>query len=326
MTEDTVISIKDLTKKFGHFTAVDEINLTVEEGELYGLLGPNGAGKTTIVRLLCTLIQPTSGTASVAGYDIREQAAQVRRRIGVVSDGVMLYKDLTIEENLKLLSTLYEIPNEQANDRIRELLDMFAFKEKEKRMVKALSTGWTKKAMICAALLHRPSVLFLDEVTTGLDPQSAIALQEFTKSLCKKGVTVIWTTHYMGEPDKICDRIGIMFAGKLVKNGTPKELKLAVNDLTVVEVDAPNLSHEQLQKVKQKLNLNGSSKLKYEDSKLLITSDRNNDLAEQVSTALVGVGAKIRAINTKIPSLEDAFIALTGGEEEIDRFVEAGQK
>jgi ABC-2 type transport system ATP-binding protein len=326
MTEDTVISIKDLTKKFGHFTAVDEINLTVEEGELYGLLGPNGAGKTTIVRLLCTLIQPTSGTASVAGYDIREQAAQVRRRIGVVSDGVMLYKDLTIEENLKLLSTLYEIPNEQANDRIRELLDMFAFKEKEKRMVKALSTGWTKKAMICAALLHRPSVLFLDEVTTGLDPQSAIALQEFTKSLCKKGVTVIWTTHYMGEPDKICDRIGIMFAGKLVKNGTPKELKLAVNDLTVVEVDAPNLSHEQLTKVKQKLNLNGSSKLKYEDSKLLITSDRNNDLAEQVSTALVGVGAKIRAINTKIPSLEDAFIALTGGEEEIDRFVEAGQK
>ena len=210
--------------------------------------------------------------------------------------------------------------------RIQELLDMFAFKEKEKRMVKALSTGWTKKAMICAALLHRPSVLFLDEVTTGLDPQSAIALQEFTKSLCDKGVTVIWTTHYMGEPDKICDRIGIMFAGKLVKNGTPEELKLAVNDVTVVEVDTPNLSHEQLQKVKQKLNLNGSSKLKYEDSKLLITSDRNNDLAEQVSTALVGVGAKIRAINTKIPSLEDAFIALTGGEEEIDRFVEAGQK
>ena len=326
MTESAVISIKNLTKKFGHFTAVDDINLTVEEGELYGLLGPNGAGKTTVVRLLCTLIQPTSGTATVAGYDIREQAAQVRRRIGVVSDGVLLYKDLTIAENLKLLSTLYEIPNEQANDRIRELLDMFAFKEKENRMVKALSTGWTKKAMICAALLHRPSVLFLDEVTGGLDPQSAVALQEFTKGLCKKGVTVIWTTHYMGEPDKICDRIGIMFAGKIVKNGTPKELKLAVNDLTVVEVDAPNLSHEQLRKVERKLNLNGSSKLKYEDSKLIITSGRNNDLAEQVSSALVDVGAKIRAINTKIPSLEDAFIALTGGEEEIDRFVEAGQK
>ncbi|MGA2783278.1 MAG: ATP-binding cassette domain-containing protein [Candidatus Bathyarchaeia archaeon] len=326
MTEAAVITTKDLTKTFGHFTAVDGFNLTIEEGELYGLLGPNGAGKTTIVRMLCTLIAPSSGTATVAGYDIREQAAQVRRRIGVVSDGVMLYRDLTIEENLKLFSTLYEIPNEQANARIKELLDMFAFKEKGKRMVKALSTGWTKKAMICAALLHRPSVLFLDEVTAGLDPQSAIALQEFTRNLCDQGVTVIWTTHYMGEPDKICDRIGIMFAGKLVKNGTPEELKHAVNGVTVVEADTPDLSREQLQKVKRKLNLNGTSKLKYEDSKLLITSDHNNDLAEQVATALMDVGAKIRAINTKMPSLEDAFIALTGGEEEIDRFVEAGQK
>jgi ABC-2 type transport system ATP-binding protein len=325
MTEGSVI-IDNLTKNFGHFTAVDNFNLTIEEGELFGLLGPNGAGKTTVVRLLCTLIEPSSGTASVAGYDIREQAAQVRRCIGVVSDGVSLYRDLTIEENLKLFSILYEIPNGQANARIQELLDIFAFKEKAKRMVKTLSTGWAKKAMICAALLHRPSVLFLDEVTSGLDPQSAIALQEFTRNLCDQGVTVIWTTHLMGEPDKICDRIGIMFGGKLIKNGTPEELKHAVNNVAVVEVDAPNLSRDQLQRIRQKLNLNGSSQLKYENDKLLITSDRINGLAEEVTTAVVNVGAKIRAINTKMPSLEEAFIAMTGGEEEIDRFLEAGHK
>lgn len=323
---ETVICTNELTKRFGNFTAVDGVNLNIEKGELYGLLGPNGAGKTTIVRMLCTLIAISSGDASVAGYNVREEAALVRRKIGVVSDGVMLYKDLTIEENLKLLTALYEIPTAQANARIKELLDLFAFKDKAQRMVKALSTGWTKKAMICAALLHRPTVLFLDEVTTGLDPQSAIALQEFTKNLCDQGVTVIWTTHYMGEPDKICDRIGIMFGGKLVKDGTPEELKLSVSDRSIVEATVPDLSREQLQKIERKLNLSGGSKLKYKDSKLSITSEHNDNLAEQVSTALMNVGAKIRTINTKIPSLEDAFISLTGGEEEIDRFAEAGRK
>lgn len=325
MAEGAVV-LKGLTKKFGNFAAVDEFNLNVDEGEIFGLLGPNGAGKTTIVRMLCTLIKPSSGTASVAGYDILEQAAEVRRRIGVVSDGVSLYKDLTIEENLKLFSTLYGIPNGQAEARINELLDMFAFEEKAKRMVGALSSGWTKKALVCAALLHRPSILFLDEVTSGLDPQSAVALQEFTKSLCDQGVTVIWTTHYMGEPDRICNRIGIMFAGKLVKMGTPDELKQSATKVSVVEVDTPNLSREQLHKIEQKLNLNGNSKLNYENSMLLITSDQNNGLAEEVAAALVDVGAKIRRINTRIPSLEEAFIALTGGEEEIDRFIEAGRK
>ena len=163
-----------LTKTFGHFTAVDSLNVSVEKGELFGLLGPNGAGKTTTVRMLCTLIEPTRGTANIVGYDIREQAAEVRRQIGVVSEGVSLYKDLTIEENLKLLGTLYEIPRAKAEARIRELMDMFAFREKATRRVGALSTGWAKKAMICAALLHSPQVLFLDEVTSGLDPQSAI--------------------------------------------------------------------------------------------------------------------------------------------------------
>lgn len=315
MTEDAVI-IKDLTKNFGHIRAVDSLNLTVQDGELFGLLGSNGAGKTTIVRMLCTLIAPSSGTASVVGYDIREQAVEVRRRTGVVSEGVSLYKDLTIEENLKLLSGLYEIPSDLSEARIHELLDMFAFNEKSKRMVRQLSSGWTKKAMICAALLHRPSVLFLDEVTAGLDPQSAIALREFTRNLCDQGVTVIWTTHYMNEPDKICDRIGLMSAGRLVKMGTPDELKHSVIEVSVVEVDTPNLSCEQIQRLKKKLNVKGYSKLKYENSKLLIISDRNEDLAEEAATALLGVGAKIRAINTKIPSLEECFMTLTGGENE----------
>ncbi len=327
MPEEAIVT-KDLTKVFGHFPAVDGLSIGVGKGELFGLLGPNGAGKTTTVRMLCTLIEPTRGTANVVGYDIRKQAAEVRRQIGVVSEGVSLYKDLTIEENLKLLSTLYEIPRPKAEVRIRELMDMFAFREKATRLVGALSTGWAKKAMICAALLHSPQVLFLDEVTSGLDPQSAIALQDFTKKQCDQGVTVIWTTHYMGEPEKICDRVGIMFAGRLVQVGTPNELKHSVSELSMVEVETPDLTKAQLDKVKFKLKvMKHVCNVKYVDSKLQVSCERTDTLAEEVAATLLEVGARIRTINTKDPTLEEAFIALTGGEEEIDRFLEgAGKK
>jgi len=327
---DNSVTTQELTKDFGRFRAVDTLNLAVKSGELFGLLGPNGAGKTTTVRMLCTLIDPSHGTANVAGYDVHKDAAMVRRSIGVVSDGVSLYKDLTIEENLKLFSTLYDIPRPKAEARIRELMDMFGFREKAKRLVGALSSGWAKKAMICAALLHSPQVLFLDEVTSGLDPQSAIALQDFTKKLCEQGVTVIWTTHYMGEPERICNRVGIMFAGRLVQVGTPHELRHSVSELAMVEVETPNLTPTQLDAVKRKLDANHANhvfKVEYADSKLHVSCEKTESLAEEVAGALLGAGARIRSLNTKEPTLEEAFIALTGGEEEIDRFLEgAGKK
>jgi len=316
---ETAISTRELTKVFGHFTAVDNLNLQVRTGELFGLLGPNGAGKTTTVRMLCTLIEPTRGTATVAGYDITRDPARVRREIGVVSDGVMLYKDLTVEENLKFLSTIYKIPSKMAEDRVRELLEMFGFKEKAKRLVSALSSGWAKKAMICAALLHSPSVLFLDEVTSGLDPQSAIALRDFTKDLCRQGVTVIWTTHYMEEPQRICDRVGVVFAGKLVQVGTPNELKRNVTDVTALEVESPGLSAAQVARIR---NLRDVVKVTYEDPMLRITAGRKDGFIESVTDTLRAINARISAINTKEPTLEEAFISLTGGEEEIDRFLE----
>ena len=205
---------------------------------------------------------------------------------------------------------------------------MFAFREKATRLVGALSTGWAKKAMICAALLHSPQVLFLDEVTSGLDPQSAIALQDFTKKQCEQGVTVIWTTHYMGEPEKICDRVGIMFAGRLVQVGTPTELRHRVSEFSTVEVDAPGLTKAQIDKVKADLKvMKHVYQVNYTDPKLQVSCERTESLAEEVAGALLKVGARIRAMNTKDPTLEEAFIALTGGEEEIDRFLEsAGTK
>jgi len=293
--------------------------MDVRQGELFGLLGPNGAGKTTTVRMLCTLIEPTSGTATVAGYDLVREAAKVRREIGVVSEGVMLYKELTIEENLRFLSRLYNLPDKEARNRISYLLEMFRFEDKAKRVVKALSSGWTKKALICAALLHNPKILFLDEVTSGLDPQSAAALQDFTKGLCKEGVTVVWTTHYMTEPEKICDRIGIVFAGRLIQVGSPSDLKRKVSELSVMEVETPGLSPHQIEKIR---SLEDVCNISYNDPVLRITCLHDHALAENVTKTLLSEGAKIRSINTKGPTLEEAFIKLTGGEEEIDRFLE----
>jgi ABC-2 type transport system ATP-binding protein len=316
---ENAITTSGLTKVFGKFTAIDGLNLDVRQGELFGLLGPNGAGKTTTVRMLCTLIEPTSGTATVAGYDLVREAAKVRREIGVVSEGVMLYKELTIEENLRFLSKLYNLPDKEARNRIAYLLEMFRFEDKAKRVVKALSSGWSKKALICAALLHDPKILFLDEVTSGLDPQSAAALQDFTRGLCKEGVTVVWTTHYMTEPEKICDRIGIVFAGRLIQVGSPSDLKRKVSELSVMEVETPGLSTQQMEKIR---NLEDVYNISYSDPVLRITCLHDHALAENVTRTLLSEGAKIRSINTKGPTLEEAFIKLTGGEEEIDRFLE----
>jgi len=322
---ENAITTVNLTKVFGHFTAVDSLNLNVKSGELFGLLGPNGAGKTTCVRMLCTLLEPTRGTATVAGYDLRREAAEVRRRIGVVSDGVSLYKDLTIEENLKLLSTLYGLPSEVGQKRIRELLEMFNFRDRSKLLVRELSSGWTKKAMIIAALVHDPKILFLDEVTSGLDPQSAVALREFTRNLCDQGVTVIWTTHYMQEPEMICDRVGIIFEGGLIQIGTPADLRQTVSEQAVIEADSPRLESVTIEKIQ---NLASVCKVTYDDPVLRITCIRKEDeeIEDKVVGLLVSSGARIRAIGKKDPTLEEAFISLTGGEAEIDRFVEKSRR
>jgi ABC-2 type transport system ATP-binding protein len=320
MSEIT-IATKELTKNFGNFTAVDGVNLEIPKGQLFGLLGPNGAGKTTLVRMLCTLLEPSEGTAEIAGYDIVKDASEVRKRIGVVSDGVSLYQDLTIEENLKLFSTLYDLPNSMAEDRMQNLLEMFNFKEKSKRLVGKLSSGWIKKAMIIAALIHDPKILFLDEVTSGLDPQSALALREFTRKLCDEGVTVIWTTHYMTEPEIICDKVGIIFEGRLIEIGTPKELRSNVSKQSVLEIETPNLAKSTLKKIEEVGNI---CKVTYDDP-ILKTScidEGDKQIEESVTKILLDSGARITAINTKEPTLEEAFISLTGGEEEIDRFME----
>jgi ABC-2 type transport system ATP-binding protein len=297
-----------LTKAFGHVMAVEDLDLLVKFGEVFGLLGPDGAGKTTTVRLLSTLLKPTSGSASVAGYDVVSEGDKVRRTIGIVSEGVMLYKDLTIEENLKYLGKLYDLPSGAAEKRIFELLEMFGLEEKGKRLFSAISTGMAKKVMICAALLHGPRILLLDEVTAGLDPQTAIAFRDFARRLRDQGVTVIWTTHYMEEPEQICDRVGVLFAGRLVQVGTPDELRNSIERPFVLEFLSPGLTPTQIRMME---GLTGAIKVTYDDDILRITGNEEDNLIERAAKTLLMSGARIKSINTRRATLEEAFNQLT---------------
>ena len=221
----SIIKTSDLTKKFGNLTAVNGVNFEVSEGEIFGFLGPNGAGKTTTISMLTTLMKPTSGTALVAGYDLIKNASYVRSIIGVVPQSFSLFPELTAEENLEYIGKLYGMKNHVIKERMDELLKIVALYEHRGRISGEFSGGMKQRLSIAASIMSNPKVLFMDEPTTGLDPQSRIAIRELTSSLNKSGITVVYTTHDMVEADKLCDRIAIMDKGKIIALGTSSEIK-----------------------------------------------------------------------------------------------------
>jgi len=228
MTKDGsnyAIETVGLTRKFGSFTAVDGLSLKVKKGELFGFLGPNGAGKTTTINMLTTLLSPSNGSAKVAGFDLAQQASLVRSRIGVVPQKFSLFEELTPTENLWYIGELYEMDRSILRQRTEELLKIVTLHDKKDVRSGTFSGGMKQRLSVAAGLIHSPQILFMDEPTTGLDPQSRIALRELTQQLNKLGITVIYTTHDMEEADKICERIAIMDHGKLIALGTPEQLK-----------------------------------------------------------------------------------------------------
>ncbi len=220
-----VLITDELGKRFGAFTAVDGITLSVEKGEAFGLLGPNGAGKTTTIKMLTTLLPPTSGSATVAGFDIVKQSALVRYRIGYVPQLLSADGGLTGYENLLMFAKLYDIPFRERNERIRQVLELMGLSDSAHRMVKDFSGGMIRRLEIAQEILHRPVVLFLDEPTVGLDPATRHTVWKQIELLKDSGTTIFITTHYMDEAERLCDRIAIMNKGKIAALGTPEELK-----------------------------------------------------------------------------------------------------
>jgi len=234
-----ILSTDNLTRCFGTLTAVDSLTLSVATGEVFGLVGPNGAGKTTVIKMLTTLLKPTSGTARVGGFDIARQAAIVRRIIGYVPQALSVDGSLTGYENLLIFAKLYDIPRREREVRLREALAFMGLSDAADKLVREYSGGMIRRLEIAQSTLHRPRVLFLDEPTIGLDPVARKAVWDHVKELRDRyGTTIILTTHYMEEADDLCSRVAIMHAGKVVASGTPVELKAAVggSDTTLDDV------------------------------------------------------------------------------------------
>jgi ABC-2 type transport system ATP-binding protein len=233
----SAIEVIDIRKTFGDFTAVDGVSFTVQPGEVFGLLGPNGAGKSTLIRMLTTLLLPTSGIGRVAGFDVAKQADGVRRAIGVIPQAMTSDTELSVEENLIIFSKLYGVPRARRKQLIDELLAAVDLTEWRHKQVMYLSGGMRRRVEIARGLVHEPKIFFLDEPTTGLDPVSRVAVWEMIRKVKEeRGLTVLLTTHYMDEADRLCDRIAIVDHGKLVALDSPLKLKASIPSQNAIEV------------------------------------------------------------------------------------------
>ena len=235
------IEVDHIVKKYGEFTAVDDISFTVKEGEIFGLLGPNGAGKSTLIRMMTTLIPITSGAARIAGHDVTREPDAARRTIGVIPQALTSDMDLTVEENMSIYAKLYDVPPKQRKEAIDELLETVDLTKWRGAQTKTLSGGMRRRLEIARGLVHSPRIFFLDEPTTGLDPVSRVAVWEMLTNIkSKRKLTVLITTHYMDEADRLCNRIAIVDHGKLVALDTPEALKASVPGTNVIEVQFEN--------------------------------------------------------------------------------------
>ena len=230
--EEFIVTEK-LTKKYGDVTAIENLDLKVHTGEIYGFLGPNGAGKTTTIRVLTTLTKPTSGCACVSGFDVVKEADKVKKVIGVVQQHVSLDRDLTVKENMDFRARLHHLGSSERKKRIDELIDYVGLTEEADRIVDALSGGMKKRAMIVSSLMHKPKVLFLDEPTVGLDAQTRRRLWDLIRRLHLDGTTIFLTTHYIEEAEALCQRVGIIDQGRLIDLGKPLELRQRLGLVTV---------------------------------------------------------------------------------------------
>jgi len=311
--EDIVI-VEGLTKTFGSLRAVDEVSFTVKKGEIFGFLGPNGAGKTTTINLLTTLMKPTSGRGLVAGFDIQREPQKVRKRIGVLFQDITLDRELTGWENLWIHGLIYGIPRSVLKRRISELLAFVELEDWARSQVKKYSGGMQRRLQIAAALLHRPEVLFLDEPTLGLDPQTRAHVWDYILELQRnEKVTVFLTTHYMDEAERLCHRTAIIDHGKIIALGSPEELKRALGSDVVYVQLAPESLQETGRMAESLKNCKEFSRVQVvRPGEISVSAVRAAEAIPKIFEEAEGLAVRVREVAYHTPTLEDVFLHLTG--------------
>jgi len=301
-----VIHASDLTKVFGKSIAVDHISFDVQKGEIFGFLGPNGAGKTTSTRMLTGVIPPDTGTATILGYDIRSEPVLAKQGFGVVPETSNAYADLTAWQNLMLMGELYGLPRTRAEQRSSDLLGMVGLLERKDQKVQAYSKGMKQRLILAMALIHEPELLFLDEPTSGLDVQSTIMILSLLRDLNKQGTTIFLTTHNMEEANRLCHRVGIIRAGKMVAIDAPEKLKTAIDRVHKIEV-----SFDREIPDNTLAGLEGVMTVNRTGDKWQITTQNKDATIHSLAAFSQKNSAAIVTLNTLAPSLDEAFLRLT---------------
>jgi len=299
------VEVENLVKRFGAFTAVDRVSFSTRTGEVFGLLGPNGSGKSTTIRILCGLLHPSSGRASVAGYDVVASPEQIRRNIGYMSQKFSLYADLTVLENLRFFAGMYGVSSDIVKERIGWALEMAGLRGRESSLTGTLSGGWKQRLALGCAVLHRPPILFLDEPTSGVDPLSRRLFWELIQRMSDEGVTIFVTTHYMDEA-VYCNRLALMDRGQLIALGTPTELRRDSIEGSLLLLECDRIG-DALERVRRIEGVHDAAV--FGNALHLVVS--NVEVGSAIRAALEADGIAVARLESIRPSLEDAFVALT---------------
>ncbi|MBZ9636688.1 ABC transporter ATP-binding protein [Clostridium sp. FP1] len=304
-----IVKIEGLTKKFKDVIAVDNVSLSIEEGEIYGLLGPNGAGKSTIINILCGLLTMDKGKIEILGRGIESSLMYIKQNIGVVPQEIAIYEDLTAYENVKFFASLYGLKGSELKEKVEEALEFVGLLDKKKQYPKSFSGGMKRRLNIACSIAHRPKLIIMDEPTVGIDPQSRNHILQSVKKLNLLGCTIIYTTHYMEEVEAICGNIAIMDHGKVIAQGTVEELKSIVTDVNYVEItveDVEVLNIEQLKAIP------GVVQIEVQDEKIKIESKKDVTNLDKIILYFTSNSISIKNIESKNPDLESVFLTLTG--------------